>query len=106
MMDSLTHGYTHFNWLELLEMGLFILHRSRTWIFSPSLINIVLFKSLGLAYTIFSEIINTGIKGTWEYTELMPIVLIVGIGGMPFLQWLLIPPIIIWLMKMVRANSS
>jgi hypothetical protein len=191
MMDSPTHSYMHFSWLELLEIGLFILltlfalsvfihitvdlsskimkittwketpelllltlalplqllweiaqfplytiwhegdwsnilymlihctlgdllillcvfwlisllNRSRTWIFSPSLINIVLFTVLGLSYTVFSEIINTGIKGTWEYTELMPIVPVIEIGGMPFLQWLLIPPVLIWLIQIVR----
>lgn len=195
MIDSLTHSYMHFNWLELLEMVLFILltlfvlsiftlitvdatnkkerittwkespelllltlslplqflweiaqyplytiwhegdwsnilymlihctlgdllillcvfwlisllNRSRTWIFSPSLINITLFTSLGLAYTIFSEIINTGVKGTWEYTELMPIVPVIEIGGMPFLQWLLIPPVIIWLIKIVKSKNT
>lgn len=83
-----------------------LLNRSRYWIFSPSLINIVLFTALGLGYTIFSEIINTRIKGTWGYTELMPVVPIIEIGGMPFLQWLLIPPVLIWLMKIIRPAQN
>ncbi len=82
-----------------------LLNRSRFWVFSPSLIHIALFTVLGLGYTVFSEIINTGIKGTWEYTELMPIVPVIEIGGMPFLQWLLIPPVLIWLMQMVRPTK-
>lgn len=78
-----------------------ILNRTRHWIFSPSMPNIVLFTVIGLAYTIFSEILNTRIKGTWGYTELMPIVPVIEIGGMPFLQWLLIPPVLIWLMRIM-----
>ena len=83
-----------------------ILNRSRHWIFSPSMPNIVLFTVIGLAYTIFSEILNTRIKGTWGYTELMPIVPVIEIGGMPFLQWLLIPPVSIWLMQIVRPTQN
>ena len=83
-----------------------ILNRSRHWIFSPSMPNIVLFTISGLAYTIFSEILNTRLKGTWGYTELMPIVPVIEIGGMPFLQWLLIPPVLIWLMQIVRPSQN
>ena len=83
-----------------------LLNRSRDWIFSPSMPNIVLFTVLGLAYTIFSEILNTRIKGTWGYTELMPIVPVIEIGGMPFLQWLLIPPVTIWFMKIMRPTQN
>ena len=43
---------------------------------------------------------NVRIKGTWGYTELMPIVPGVEIGGTPFMQWLLIPPILLWLMRL------
>jgi hypothetical protein len=83
-----------------------LLNRSRYWIFSPSMPNVVLFVVLGLAYTIFSEILNTRIKGTWGYTELMPIVPVIEIGGMPFLQWLLIPPVLIWLMQIMRPTQN
>ncbi len=83
-----------------------IFNRSRRWIFSPSMPNIVLFTILGLSYTIFSEILNTRIKGTWGYTELMPIVPVIEVGGMPFLQWLLIPPILIWLMQIMRPSHN
>ena len=83
-----------------------LLNRSRHWILSPTFINIVLFTALGLGYTIFSEIINTRVKGTWGYTELMPVVPVIEIGGMPFLQWLLIPPLLIWLIQIVRPAQN
>ena len=91
--------------LILLSVFWFVslLNRSRHWIFSPSLFNVVLFTCFGLGYTIFSEIVNTRIKSTWGYTELMPIVPFIEIGGMPFLQWLLIPPVLIWLMRLMKS---
>lgn len=94
--------------LILLSVFWFIslINKSRYWIFSPSMPNIILFTVLGLAYTIFSEILNTRIKGTWGYTELMPIVPVIEVGGMPFLQWLLIPPVLIWLMQIMRPTHN
>lgn len=59
-----------------------------------------------MGYTTFSEITNVRVKGTWGYTELMPIVPIVEIGGTPFLQWLLIPPILLALMRLLRRTGE
>ncbi|MFV2004768.1 MAG: hypothetical protein ACC650_06140 [Gammaproteobacteria bacterium] len=82
-----------------------LLNSSRYWIYSsPVFLNLVLFTATGLGYTIYSEIVNTRIKGTWGYTELMPIVPLVEIGGMPFMQWLLIPSVIIWLMRLLKSQ--
>lgn len=66
----------------------------------------ILFTVAGLGYTIYSEITNVRIKGTWGYTELMPIVPLTGIGGMPFLQWLLIPPVLLWLMRQLPLSTN
>ena len=109
--SSILYGLVHCTLGDLLIMLsafwlVSILNRSRHWIFSPSMPNIVLFTISGLAYTIFSEILNTRLKGTWGYTELMPIVPVIEIGGMPFLQWLLIPPVLIWLMQIVRPSQN
>ncbi len=79
-----------------------LLNRNRRWVESNILFNGLLFTLTGLGYTIYSEITNVRIKGTWGYTELMPIVPVVGIGGMPFLQWLLVPPILLGLMRLLR----
>ena len=83
-----------------------LLNRSRYWIFSPSFSNIIIFTALGLSYTIFSEIMNTRIIGTWGYTELMPIIPVIEVGGMPFLQWLLIPPVLIGLIQLVKPVNN
>ncbi len=78
-----------------------LLNRDRSWYLQAVLPNGVLFMVLGVVYTVYSEIMNVRIKGTWDYTDLMPIVPIVEIGAMPFLQWILIPPVLLWLMRLV-----
>ncbi len=52
----------------------------------------------GAAYTIFSEWTNTA-QLHWEYSELMPVVRAFGIeiGLSPLAQWLLLPPLALWL---------
>lgn len=82
-----------------------LLNRSRYWYRSNILVNGFLFTLLGLGYTIYSEILNVSIKGNWDYTELMPIIPVIGIGGMPFMQWLLIPPVLLWLMRMFVPHT-
>jgi len=83
-----------------------LLNHSRYWYRSNILANGFLFTLLGLGYTIYSEIMNVSIKGNWDYTELMPIVPVIEIGGMPFLQWVLVPPIVLWLMRMFELYAA
>lgn len=83
-----------------------LLNRNRRWVESNILFNGLLFTLAGLGYTIYSEITNVRIKGTWGYTELMPIVPVVEIGGMPFMQWVLVPPILLGLMRLLRPAKE
>ncbi len=55
---------------------------------------------LGLAYTVFSEWYNVHQIGAWAYSPSMP--LIAGIGLSPLLQWLLIPPVTLILMRVFQ----
>lgn len=45
----------------------------------------------GLAYTAFSEWMNTVVRAAWVYSEWMPILPVVRIGLSPVLQWLVVP---------------
>lgn len=76
-----------------------LFNRNRRWYLDAVLANGFLFTVLGIGYTIYSEIVNVRIKSTWGYTELMPIIPVIEIGGMPFLQWVFIPPILLVLMR-------
>jgi hypothetical protein len=45
----------------------------------------------GLSYTVFSEWVNVGIRQSWSYTEVMPLLPPLGTGLARFLQWLVVP---------------
>jgi hypothetical protein len=42
---------------------------------------------------VFSEWLNAQLRQNWSYTEAMPVLLPLGTGLTPFLQWLIVPGI-------------
>ncbi len=48
---------------------------------------------IGIGYTFYSEWLNTTVRKTWAYSELMPTLPILGTGLSPLLQWLIVPMI-------------
>lgn len=50
----------------------------------------------GLAYTVFSEWLNTEIRGSWAYSEWMPTLPLIGAGLSPFAQWMVVPAVGLW----------
>lgn len=46
---------------------------------------------LGVGYTVFSEWLNVQVWQTWTYSEVMPVVPLLGTGALPILQWVVIP---------------
>ena len=53
----------------------------------------------GAGYTILSEWVNTAALDNWTYSQSMPIlhVFAAEIGLSPLMQWLLLPPLALWL---------
>lgn len=47
--------------------------------------------AIGLTYTVFSEWLNIEVRGAWAYSELMPVIPLLGTGLTPLLQWLTLP---------------
>ncbi len=45
----------------------------------------------GAAYTVFSEWLNVVVRQTWAYSDLMPVVPVIGTGLSPLLQWVVVP---------------
>lgn len=45
----------------------------------------------GVGYAIYSEWLNVAVRGSWAYSDLMPIVPGLGTGLAPLLQWLVVP---------------
>ena len=68
--------------------------RDRYWVVNLRVRHVCGFTFLGLGYTILSEWVNVDIRSAWGYGATMPRVPFVGTGLAPFLQWLLLPPLI------------
>jgi hypothetical protein len=49
--------------------------------------------AIGVCYTVYSEWLNTTVRKTWAYSELMPMLPPFGTGLSPLLQWLFVPTI-------------
>ena len=58
----------------------------------------VYFASLafGVGYTIYSEWLNVNVRGSWAYSDLMPVVPVIGTGLAPLLQWIVVPTLALW----------
>jgi uncharacterized membrane protein len=52
--------------------------------------------AFAVAYTVFSEWLNTEIRGSWAYSELMPVVPVLDAGLSPLAQWIFIPIAAFW----------
>jgi hypothetical protein len=46
---------------------------------------------IGLSYTVYSEYLNTVVRKSWAYADLMPTVPPFGTGLIPLLQWIVVP---------------
>ena len=74
--------------------------RDRWWFQAPNRLQICAFVAAGLAITIVLEHLATNSEHPawgWRYSELMPVAL--GVGLTPILQWILLPPIVLWLAR-------
>jgi len=48
---------------------------------------------IGIAYTIYSEWLNTTVRQSWAYSPLMPVLPVTGTGLSPLMQWLVVPSV-------------
>ena len=55
----------------------------------------MLAAALGVAYTAWSEWVNTVVSASWAYSRWMPVIRVADIelGLSPLLQWLIVPPL-------------
>jgi len=73
--------------------------RNRGWILRPNTLDISVFLGVGVVLTIFLEALATGMFERWAYSDAMPRLPRIGIGLMPLLQWLVIPPLVLWFVR-------
>ena len=70
--------------------------RSTGWLAKPRLSDLMLLTVLGVAYTSWSELVNLA-RGSWAYSDLMPLLPGTSIGVVPLVQWLVLPTIAVTL---------
>lgn len=73
--------------------------RRRRWITHPEWSHVAAFVGVGLLVTLLFEGLATGPLDRWEYAGTMPIIPLLGIGLAPLLQWLVLPPLLLWLVR-------
>ncbi|MCV0438862.1 MAG: hypothetical protein K5880_09530 [Hydrogenophaga sp.] len=82
--------------------------RNRSWVLAPSTARILMFAATGVVITIAIErLAVAGIwLGGWRYSSLMPVVPGIGVGLSPLLQWVVLPPLVIWFSRRQILGSS
>lgn len=73
--------------------------RRRDWIVDGARSPALLVVTVGVAVTVVFEWLATGPLGRWTYADGMPVLPFVGTGVAPLLQWVLLPPAILWLAR-------
>lgn len=74
---------------------------SRGWIVAPSFRQLALFIAIGVLITAAIEWLAT--RGhwvqSWVYSSAMPVVPGLGVGLSPLLQWVVLPPLVVWFVR-------
>jgi hypothetical protein len=86
--------------------GTAVAARSRDWIRHPRRTTTTAFVVIGMVITIVSERLATGPLGRWTYSELMPVVPVLGVGLVPVIQWLVLPLALVWLVRRQLAGAA
>jgi hypothetical protein len=62
--------------------------------------------AFAVPYTVFSEWLNTEVRGSWAYSELMPVVPVLDAGLAPLAQWIVIPIAAFWWARLPAQKAS
>lgn len=74
-----------------------LVRRDRGWIGDPRVWEFATFVALGVVVAVVYELAATRMLGRWSYSEAMPA--LYGVGVAPIAQWLVIPPIVAWVVR-------
>lgn len=72
---------------------------ARAWVVTPTRSGIAGFVAVGALVTIVVERLATGPLGRWAYAEPMPVVPVLQVGLAPLLQWIVLPPLVVWFVR-------
>lgn len=71
--------------------------RASLWVLRPRAEGWLAYLVFGLLVTVAFEYLGTGLLQRWAYGTAMPTLPVLGTGMSPVLQWLLVPPLAVWL---------
>ena len=89
--------------------GAALLVRDRWWIERPRLAPVLTLIGIGVGITVLLERLATASHSPnwgWRYAEAMPIIPWVRIGLTPFLQWIILPLLLVWFVKRQLAGAK
>lgn len=78
--------------------------RNRHWIVRPRPAHLIGFLAVGFAITLVGERLATGVLNRWQYSALMPVIPGLEAGLAPVLQWLVLPPLVVWFARVQIAG--
>ncbi|MGH6875170.1 MAG: hypothetical protein ACREDW_09145 [Aestuariivirgaceae bacterium] len=84
--------------------GVALMARSRRWLLRPSRRQILVFVAIGLAITVGIEWLSTQVLDRWAYGPDMPVLPGLRVGLSPVLQWLVVPPLVVWFSRRLMAG--
>ena len=76
-----------------------LVQRDRRWVLAPRPGSTLAYVGSGVLITIAMELAATRWLGRWQYSELMPLVPGLQVGAAPLLQWIVLPPLTLWLAR-------
>ena len=87
----------------MISLGSFwlvaLISKTRTWFLNPTKKKLLLFVAFGVSYTIFSEIKNVSLNKLWAYSDFMPVIPYIDVGIVPLIQWIILPPLLIFIVR-------
>lgn len=95
------------SWATLGDAGLLVgafwvgaaVQRTRGWMARPRPSAVAAFLATGLLATVVVEWLATEVWHRWEYGPRMLTLPVLGTGVTPLLQWLVLPPLLIWIVR-------
>jgi len=102
--NTMLYGWIHCTFGDvLLTLGSFwlvsIVSHTRRWPVKLNRLNFIGFIMIGIIGTVISERINVHLLNSWSYNQSMPVIPWLKVGLTPFLQWIVIPPVAILLVR-------
>lgn len=78
-----------------------MVRRARDWILDPTPGAVASFCGFGVVVTVGIE--RLAVSGrwvqAWTYSDAMPLVPGIGVGLSPLVQWLVLPPLVVWFVR-------